>query len=43
MSETTRLLGALGEGDQHATAELLPLVFEELRSLARAIGSRDRG
>ena len=32
--EVTRLLSALGEGDQIAAAELLPLVYHELRKLA---------
>ena len=36
MSEVTRLLEAIDQGDSHATAELLPLVYEELRRLARA-------
>jgi RNA polymerase sigma factor (TIGR02999 family) len=36
MSEVTQLLVAIGKGDPHATAELLPLVYEELRRLARA-------
>jgi RNA polymerase sigma factor (TIGR02999 family) len=34
MSQATRLLGAMAEGDQHAAAELLPLVYDELRKLA---------
>ena len=34
MSEVTRLLSAIDHGDQHAAAELLPLVYEELRRLA---------
>jgi len=34
MSELTRLLDAAGNGDQQATADLLPLVYEELRKLA---------
>jgi RNA polymerase sigma factor (TIGR02999 family) len=32
----TELLSALGEGDQAAAEELLPLVYHELRKLARA-------
>jgi RNA polymerase sigma factor (TIGR02999 family) len=36
MSEVTRLLESFGEGDPQATAELLPLVYEELRRLAAA-------
>lgn len=42
MSEVTRLLQAIGEGDHHATAELFPLVYEELRRLARSHMTRER-
>lgn len=34
--DVTQLLHALGQGDQRAAEELLPLVYEELRKLARA-------
>lgn len=34
--EVTELLSALGAGDQRAAADLLPLVYEELRKLAQA-------
>ena len=34
MSEVTRILSAIGEGDPHAAEQLLPLVYEELRKLA---------
>ena len=34
--EVTQLLHAAGAGDSKAAAELLPLVYEELRKLARA-------
>src|SRR5437667_3772787 len=34
MSEVTRILSALGQGDPLATEQLLPLVYEELRKLA---------
>lgn len=34
MSEVTRLLAAIDRGESHATAELLPLVYNELRKLA---------
>ena len=34
MSEVTRLLGAIHSGDRAAAAELLPLVYQELRRLA---------
>jgi DNA-directed RNA polymerase specialized sigma24 family protein len=36
MSDVTQLLAAIERGDSRATAELLPLVYEELRRLARA-------
>jgi RNA polymerase sigma factor (TIGR02999 family) len=34
MSEVTRILFAIQEGDPHAADHLLPLVYEELRKLA---------
>ena len=36
MSEVTRLIDAAAVGDEHAAAELLPLVYAELRKLAEA-------
>jgi RNA polymerase sigma factor (TIGR02999 family) len=36
MSDVTRLLDAAAAGDRHAAAELLPLVYDELRMLAAA-------
>ena len=36
MPDLTRLLEAAHRGDRHATAELLPLVYDELRKLAAA-------
>jgi RNA polymerase sigma factor (TIGR02999 family) len=36
MSEVTRILSAASAGDPRAAAELLPLVYEELRKLAAA-------
>ena len=36
MSEVTRLLDAAAAGDREAAAELLPLVYDELRQLAAA-------
>lgn len=36
MTPVTRLLDAANRGDQLAAAELLPLVYEELRKLAAA-------
>jgi len=34
VSDVTRLLGAIDQGDPKAAEELLPLVYEELRRLA---------
>src|SRR6516162_3308146 len=34
MSHVTRLLGAAAAGDRQAAADLLPLVYDELRKLA---------
>ena len=34
MSDVTRILNAIEQGDPHAAGELLPLVYEELRRLA---------
>jgi len=34
MSEATRILSALAQGDAHAAEELLPVVYDELRRLA---------
>src|SRR5437588_12308169 len=34
MSQLTRILSAIEEGDPHAAEQLLPLVYEELRQLA---------
>src|SRR5262245_10973505 len=36
MSEVTRILSAIEQGDPAVSAELLPLVYEELRQLAAA-------
>jgi RNA polymerase sigma factor (TIGR02999 family) len=36
MSDVTRLLDAAAAGDRRAAADLLPLVYDELRRLARA-------
>jgi RNA polymerase sigma factor (TIGR02999 family) len=36
MSEVTRILSAIGQGDPHAAGLLLPLVYDELRRLAAA-------
>jgi RNA polymerase sigma factor (TIGR02999 family) len=34
MSEVTRVLSAIEQGDRHAAEQLLPLVYQELRALA---------
>src|SRR5436190_2167026 len=34
MSEVTRILSAIDAGDPHAAAQMLPLVYDELRKLA---------
>ena len=36
MSDVTRLIEAVQTGDRHAAAELLPLVYDDLRKLAAA-------
>ena len=36
MADVTQILAAIGHGDPHAAAELLPLVYDELRKLAAA-------
>src|SRR5258707_15532083 len=36
MTEVTQLLNAMDQGDPHAAAQLLPLVYDELRRLAAA-------
>src|SRR5262245_18893173 len=36
MSDVTRILSAIESGDPHVAAELLPLVYDELRKLAAA-------
>jgi RNA polymerase sigma factor (TIGR02999 family) len=36
VSEVTRILNAIEQGDQHAAEQLLPLVYDELRLLAAA-------
>ena len=36
MTEVTRILSAIDQGDPHAAEQLLPLVYDELRKLASA-------
>ncbi|HXE51586.1 MAG TPA: sigma-70 family RNA polymerase sigma factor [Tepidisphaeraceae bacterium] len=38
----TRLLGDIGTGDAHASAALLPLVYQQLRRMARKQMARER-
>ncbi|HYT92630.1 MAG TPA: ECF-type sigma factor [Gemmataceae bacterium] len=42
MSEVTRILSAIEQGDPHAADQLLPLVYEELRTLAANQLSQER-
>jgi RNA polymerase sigma factor (TIGR02999 family) len=41
MNEVTRILSDIARGDAHAAAELLPLVYDELRKLAAARLARE--
>ena len=42
MSDVTRLLNAANQGNRQAAAELLPLVYDELRKLAAARLAREK-
>src|SRR5688572_14069148 len=42
MSDVTRILSAIDQGDSHAAAQLLPLVYGELRRLAAAHMGREQ-
>jgi RNA polymerase sigma factor (TIGR02999 family) len=42
MSEVTRILTAIEQGDEHAAEQLLPLVYDELRQLAALQMAHDR-
>jgi RNA polymerase sigma factor (TIGR02999 family) len=42
MSDATRILQAIEQGDPHAAEQLLPLVYEELRKLASARISQEK-
>ena len=42
MSDVTRLLSAIDQGDPRAADQLLPLVYDELRQLAAARLSQER-
>ncbi len=41
MSDVTRILSAIEQGDPHAANQLLPLIYDELRRLARAKLARE--
>jgi RNA polymerase sigma factor (TIGR02999 family) len=42
MSEVTRILSAVDQGDPHAAQQLLPLVYDELRKLAATQLGREK-
>ena len=42
MSEVTQLLNAISQGDRQAADKLLPVVYDELRRLARARMAHER-
>jgi RNA polymerase sigma factor (TIGR02999 family) len=42
MSDVTRILSAIEQGDPHAAAQLLPLVYDELRQLAAQRLAREK-
>jgi RNA polymerase sigma factor (TIGR02999 family) len=42
MSDVTRILSEIKQGDPHAADQLLPIVYEELRSLAAARLAREK-
>jgi RNA polymerase sigma factor (TIGR02999 family) len=41
--EVTQLLAAASDGDSHAAAELLPLIYSELQRLARSFMAKEHG
>ena len=42
MNETTRILQSVDQGDPHAAAQLLPLVYRELKGLAAQLLAREQ-
>jgi hypothetical protein len=42
MSDVTRILSAIEQGDPHAAEQLLPLVYDERRQLAAAQMAREK-
>jgi RNA polymerase sigma factor (TIGR02999 family) len=43
MSDVTRILSMIESGDQQASEDLLPIVYDELRKLAKARMANERG
>jgi RNA polymerase sigma factor (TIGR02999 family) len=41
MSEATQILHAMGRGDEHASEQLLPVIYQELRCLAAKMLSQE--
>ena len=41
MSEITQILHAIGRGDEHASEQLLPVIYQELRHLAASMLARE--
>jgi hypothetical protein len=42
MSDVTRILSAIEDGDPHAADQLLPLIYDELRKLAAETMAREK-
>ena len=42
MTDVTRILSAIAQGDPHAAAQLLPLVYDELRDLAAQLLAQEK-
>src|SRR5262245_53730457 len=42
MTDVTRILSAIDQGDRHAAEQLLPLVYDELRKLAAQRLAREK-
>ena len=43
MTDVTRILSAIEQGDPHAAEQLLPLVYDELRKLASQKLAQENG
>ena len=37
MSDVTQILDAIGRGDEHASEQLLPMIYQDLRRLAASM------